>query len=225
MSKKQKTKPLFGDNIFKNLLLMMVSTILIFFLVVAFLNLYTRHGQQVVIPSLEGLQAEEANKLLKAKGLRAEVVDSVYFRNGVPGAVIDQIPNAGNKVKEGRAIYITIYSRSPQLISVPGLIDYSTRQAMAMLISLGFSQIAVEETPSEYADLVVAVKYHGKTLAAEEKVPAGSPLTLVITKAYDRDSLFLFNEQDTLQKQPSEELNSNSSETVEESKAIDDTFF
>lgn len=231
MGKKQTSNSLFGDNIFKNLLLIIGSAILLFFLVILLLNLYTRHGQQVEIPSLEGLQAEEANRLLKAKGLHAEIVDSIYFRDGVPGAVIDQTPKAGNKVKEGRAIYITIYSRSPQLISVPGLTDYSIRQAMAVLTSMGFSQIGIEETPAEYAGLVVAVKYHGKPLAAEEKVPAASPLTLVVTKAYDNDSLFLLQEQDSLQKQPSEELNNSSnkengeSEVNKENGAIDDSFF
>jgi len=35
-------------------------------------------------------------------------VDSIYQRNAVPGAIIDQTPKAGNKVKQGRSIYITI---------------------------------------------------------------------------------------------------------------------
>ena len=212
MRKKQSLTNGFGGSIIKNLLMIAASGLLLVLLALLFLNVYTRHGQQVEIPSLEGLQAGEANRLLRAKGLHAEVVDSVYFRDGVPGAVIDQTPKAGNKVKEGRAIYITIYSRTPQMVAVPGLVDYSTRQATAMLTSMGFSQIALEEIPSEYEGLVVAVKYRGRILAAEEKVPAASPLTLVVTKAMESDSL--------LQQQTGNEHRGNPGEG-----AIDDTFF
>jgi len=220
MSKKQSPKTLFGGSIIKNLLMIAASGLLLVLLALLFLSIYTRHGQQVEIPSLEGLQAEEANTLLRAKGLRAEIVDSVYFRDGVPGAVIDQTPKAGNKVKEGRAIYITIYSRTPQLVSVPGLVDYSTRQAMAMLTSMGFNQIAIEEIPSEYAGLVVAVKYLGRTLASEERIPVASPLTLVVTKTYERDSVMIENDYNISPHQPANEQNLSGGEG-----AIDDTFF
>src|SRR5690554_2607487 len=220
MSKKQSPKSLFGGLIIKNLLMMAAAALLLALLAFLFLSIYTRHGQQVEIPSLGGLQAEEANRLLHAKGLHAEIVDSVYFRDGVPGSVIDQTPKAGNKVKEGRAIYVTIYSRTPQMVAVPGLVDYSTRQAMALLTSMGFSQIAIEEIPSEYAGLVVAVKFRGRALTPEEKVPASSPLTLVITKAFEEDSLIQDNTNSLSHGLPDRMGNDRSGEG-----AIDDTFF
>ena len=220
MSKKEPLKTRLGDNIIKNLLLIAATGLLLILLTLLFLNFYTRHGQQVVIPSLEGLQANEANTLLQAKGLHAEIVDSVYYADGVPGAIIDQTPKAGNKVKEGRAIYVTIYSRTPQMVAVPGLVDYSTRQAMALLTSMGFSQIAIEEIPSEYAGLVVAVKFRGRALTPEEKVPASSPLTLVITKAFEEDSLIQDNTNSLSPGLPDRMGNDRSGEG-----AIDDTFF
>lgn len=158
------------------------------------LNVYTRHGQNEVVPALENLQIEEANTILKAKGLHAEVIDSIYQRDAVPGAIIDQTPKAGNKVKEGRAIYLTIYSKNPQLIAVPELTDYSSRQATALLNSLGFKNLSIHEVPAEYSGLVVAVEYRGKRLTAEEKVPAGAPLTLVVTSGVLADTLKIDNE-------------------------------
>ena len=219
MSKKQTLKSFFGDSIIRNLIMIAVSGLIIVLLTLLFLSLYTRHGEQVVIPSLEGLQPDEANLLLQAKGLHAEIVDSVYFRDGVPGAIIDQTPKAGNKVKQGRSIYITIYSRTPQMVAVPELVDYSTRQATALLTSMGFNQIAMEEVPSEYAGLVIAVKYRGKVLAADEKIPAGSPLTLVVTRGFERDSL-LDNRYEFPSGQPEREHNDRVAEG-----AIDDPFF
>lgn len=171
--------------------------ILLIVLVMLLLNVYTRHGQNVIVPALENLQIREANTILRAKGLHAEIVDSVYHRDAVPGAIIDQTPKAGNKVKEGRAIYLTIYAKNPQMIAVPELTDYSIRQASALLNSMGFTQLSIQEVPAEYSGLVVAVEYRGRKLVHDEKIPSGSPLTLVVTSSALADSLRISNGQIT----------------------------
>ena len=194
MSKKQDKKPFLGNSILKNLTMIFITAGLLVILTLVFLHLYTRHGQNIVVPKLEGLQMNEANTILNAKGLHIEIVDSIYNRDAVPGAILDQTPKANNKVKEGRSIYVTVYSKNPQQVIVPGLIDYSTRQAMALLNSLGFTQISIEEVPSEYSGLVLAVEYHGRPLAPDEKVPAGSQLNLVVSSSQLADSLGVDNE-------------------------------
>lgn len=194
MSKKQAKKPLFGNNIIKNLTMIVITGGLLVILTLVFLHLYTRHGQNIVVPKLEGLQLNEANTILNAKGLNVEIIDSIYSRDAVPGAILDQTPKANNKVKEGRSIYVTVYSRSPQQIVVPELVNYSTRQALALLNSLGFTQISIEEVPYEYSGLVLAVEYHGRAIAPDEKIPAGSPLNLVVSSSQLTDSLGVDNE-------------------------------
>src|SRR5690554_3931482 len=189
MSNKKVAKSLFGNSIFKNILVMIIIGVILVILSLIFLNFYTRHGHNVVVPRLEGLQIEEANTILNAKGLHVEIVDSVYHRDAVPGAILDQTPKADNKVKEGRSIYVTVYSKSPQQVAVPGLVDYSTRQAVALLNSLGFTQISIQEVPSEYSGLVMAVEYRGRALLPDEKIPAGSPLNLVVSSSTLADSL------------------------------------
>ncbi|MFA7493349.1 MAG: PASTA domain-containing protein [Proteiniphilum sp.] len=181
MSKKQTKKTILSNNIVKNLLMIIACGVLLVILALLLLNVYTRHGQNVVVPALENLQINEANTILRAKGLHAEIVDSIYQHNALPGAILDQRPKAGNKVKEGRAIYLTIYAKNPQMVAVPELTDYSTRQASALLSSIGFTQLTIQEVPAEYSGLVVAVEYRGIKLAPEEKIPAGSPLTLIVT--------------------------------------------
>lgn len=221
MSKKQTKKIILGNNIVKNLLMIIVCSIVLVVLALLLLNVYTRHGQNVVVPALDGLQIEEANTILRAKGLHTEIVDSVYHRGAVPGSIIDQRPKAGNKVKEGRGIYLTIYAKNPQMIAIPELTDYSTRQASALLNSLGFTQISIEEIPAEYSGLVVAVEYRGKRLIAEEKVPAGSPLTLVVTSGALADSLRMDNEYVV----PTERIGNSNGLQQQGEGAIDDSFF
>lgn len=221
MSKKQTEKSIFGNSILKNLLMIIVCGTLLVVLALLLLSAYTRHGQNVIVPTLERLQIEEANTILRAKGLHAEIVDSIYQRDAVPGAIIDQTPKAGNKVKEGRAIYLTIYSKNPQMIAIPELTDYSTRQASALLNSIGFTQLSIQEVPAEYSGLVVAVEYRGKRLVPEEKVPAGSPLTLVVTSGVLADSLRIDNEYIV----PPERINRRNGLQPGGDGAIDDSFF
>ena len=221
MSKKQDKKPFLGNSILKNLTMIFITAGLLVILTLVFLHLYTRHGQNIVVPKLEGLQINEANTILNAKGLHIEIVDSIYNRDAVPGAILDQTPKANNKVKEGRSIYVTVYSKNPQQVIVPGLIDYSTRQAMALLNSLGFTQISIEEVPSEYSGLVLAVEYHGRPLAPDEKVPAGSQLNLVVSSSQLADSLGVDNE---IIIAPGQLGNQNTNQSGE-SGQFDDSFF
>ena len=75
---------------------------------------------------------------------------------------------------------LSIYSNNPPNLAVPGLTDYSLRQAEALLISMGFEQLTIEQIPSEHDDLVDGIKYRGRRLQPEERIPAGSPLTIVV---------------------------------------------
>lgn len=157
-----------------------VTGVVLVFLTLAFLRSYTNHGQSVVVPSLEGLQVSEATTILRAKGLRVAIVDSVYQRNAIPGAIIDQTPRANNDVKEGRTIYLTVFAQNPPQVLIPNLRNYPVRLAIANLNSLGFSNITIYEVPYRHVGLVISVEYRGRVLTGEERIPAGSPLRLVV---------------------------------------------
>lgn len=218
MSKKQSKRPIFGNSIIKNLLMIILTGMLLILLSLLFLHIYTRHGQNVVVPKLSGLQIEEAMTILRTKGLHAEIVDSIYKRDAVPGAILEQTPKPGNRVKGGRSIYITVYSNSPNLIAVPELTDYSERQAIALLNSLGFIQLTIEEVPSRYSGLIMAIEYNGKKLLPEEKIPAGSPLKLIVSSAALTDSLSIEDEYIVAPRQTI-------GNKTEKEGRFDDTFF
>ena len=75
MSKKQAKKPFLGNSILKNLTMILITGVLLVILTLVFLHIYTRHGQNIVVPKLEGLQINEANTILNAKGLNVETID------------------------------------------------------------------------------------------------------------------------------------------------------
>ena len=183
-----------GNNIFLHLVAVVGAIFLLLLIVLLLLGVYTRHGHNVIVPQLQGLQVKEAEAILKSKGLDINIIDSIYKKDAVPGSIIDQKPKPNNKVKEGRDIYITIYAANPQQVSVPGLVDYSARQAIALLNSIGFTQIAIEEVPAQYSGLVMSVEYRGKKLLPDEQIPAGSPLKVVVGSGMMSDSLHMNQE-------------------------------
>lgn len=224
MSTKPVIKNFLGNNILLNIVAIGVVAILLLILTLLFLNVYTRHGQNVVVPQLQGLQEEEAEAILKSKGLDIMVVDSIFKKEAVPGSIIDQTPKPNNKVKEGRDIYVTIYARNPQQISVPGLVDFSTRQAIALLNSIGFTQIAIEEVPAQYSGLVMSVEYRGKKLMPDEQIPAGSPLKLVVSSGMVDDSLNM-NREFVVSPGQVRSIPDSVQRTPSQSSSIDESFF
>lgn len=157
------------------------------------LGAYTQHGQSVVIPSVRGLNQYEAIKLLKAGGLEVEISDSIYQKTKPAGCIIEQNPEAGLSVKQGRVIYLTINSKSVPMTQLPDVGNNSSlRQATAKLLSSGF-HLTQEEYISGDRDWVYEVKLNGRKLATHESVPVGAILTLVVgngmTESNMNDSL------------------------------------
>ena len=102
-----------------------------------FLNVVTKHNQEITVPDFSNLSVAEASALASQSGMRVEVTDSVFVKRMKKGAVYRQNPKAGSKVKDGRRIILTINATNAKKVTMPNLIGYSMRQAMAELQSRG----------------------------------------------------------------------------------------
>ncbi|AVM52870.1 PASTA domain-containing protein [Bacteroides zoogleoformans] len=163
-----------------NIIAMVVTINVVLFGVLKGLDIYTHHGNAVVVPNVKGMGVEEAEKIFRNRGLNCVVTDSNYVKTMPFGSILEYSPAAGQKVKEGRVIYLTINSRSTPLQSVPDVADNSSlRQAEARLLAVGFKLAEIQYVPGE-KDWVYGVKYKGRQLATGEKVPMGSALTLMV---------------------------------------------
>ncbi len=223
-AKKAPSKNSLRTSITKNILAIAATGIALVIITLVLLHIYTRQNKSVDVPQVKGLQLKEASVLLKARGLNLVVIDSLYNRDGIPGAIIEQVPVANSRTKSGREVFLTIYSTNPPELAVPGLVDYSYRQAEALLISMGFEQLTIQEVPSEYKGLVKAVEYRGRKLQPEEKIPSGSPLTLIIgsglqpdSLSIDNENMYMPNEETSLEPGQKGRTNSHKSPVVDES--------
>ncbi len=150
--------------------------------VLKWLDHYTLHNKAVVVPDIKGLPIDEAAIFIQNSGLRYDVIDSVFSSKLVaPGAVVEIIPNAGAKVKEGRTLFLTINAMTSQMADIPEVEDLSFRQAYALLKSRGFSNIEAEYVPGDYKDLAIGVEANGRILAPGEKISLTTPLVLKVS--------------------------------------------
>ena len=137
MAGKVKRTGLLGNWIVRNLLSALVVFIVLLVGSMIFLNVVTKHNQELIVPELSNMSVEDAESIAVAEGMRVEVVDSVFVKRMKKGAVYRQNPVAGSKVKSGRRIALTINAMNAKKVSMPNLIGYSMRQAMAELQSRG----------------------------------------------------------------------------------------
>ena len=163
-----------------NLIAMPVVVIAVIFGVLHGLDDYTHHGQSIIVPNVKGLPLKQAEAEFTKKSLKTVVVDSNFVKGMPAGAVLEQKPSSGAKVKTGRTIYLTINTAEMPKVAIPDIIDNSSyRQAEARLRALGFKLTAPEIISGE-KDWVYAVKYLEKELTNGEKIPREAVLTLII---------------------------------------------
>lgn len=164
----------------KHFLLAILLTIVLLWISMKFLSLYTHRGEKITVPDLAGLTFNQARQVSKKMNLRIQIEDSVYRAGKPAGTILMQNPGTGHKVKSGRMIYLTLVSSVPGKEVVPKLTDISLRQAKVLLESKGFVVGKVEFRPSEFNDLVLEQKSNGTPVSPGSQLDSGSFIDLVV---------------------------------------------
>lgn len=169
-----------------NVLLAIASFVLLIFLSLQFLRIYTHHGESIVVPDLHGMNEAEVKKTLNKLHLKYEISDSLYTGDEKPLTILDQIPKPNSKVKRKRTLFLTINASSPPLREVPDLIEKSSLKfAKLQLEAKGF--VVGEVTSKAHPDLnaVLDVRYQGKSLKKGSMLPMGTKIDLVVGNGLD----------------------------------------
>ena len=135
MAKKSYKNPFL--TILKHMCVIAVFALVLVFGARIFLNLFTRHGRELVVPDFSNLTVVEAEHLARKNHLRVAVTDSVYLKRMKKGAVYRQSPAPGGRVKKDKRITLTINAKIGKMVTMPDLVGLSMRQAKAELLSRG----------------------------------------------------------------------------------------
>ena len=159
---------------------MILACFLIILGTLYWLDFYTMHGEAVVVPNVKGKLYNEAEFSITKQKLKVVVIDSSFVKGIKPNTILEQNPDGGMKVKEGRIVYLTINTDKEPMITIPDIVDNSSyRQAEAKLRSLGFKLTAPELIAGE-RDWVYGLKFMNRNISAGEKIPSESTLTLQV---------------------------------------------
>ncbi|MDR2533599.1 MAG: PASTA domain-containing protein [Tannerellaceae bacterium] len=169
------------DPLTVNLLIAIVVSGALIYATLKWLDGYTLHNQGVIVPDIKGFSVAEAARFLEDRGLRYNVIDSVYSRNVKRGTIVEVTPAIGSRVKTGRIMFLTVNALTSQMAAIPAVRDLSFRQAYALLKSRGFESVEVVYIPGMYRDLAIRVEVRGRTLIEGEHIQLAAPLDLIVS--------------------------------------------
>lgn len=162
-----------------NLLLAFCSVIAIVLITFFSLSTYTRHGSGIPVPKLKGLSVDKAMAALKDQGFDYKI-DSVYVGDVAPGTIIEQDPDPGTNVKEGRTIYLTMVVQMAPTVALPDLTQSTYMEATATIANYGLKVGDTTYKPDIARDRVLQVMFGGVEVKAGTKIPKGSKIDLVL---------------------------------------------
>jgi eukaryotic-like serine/threonine-protein kinase len=166
---------------FAQILAAMTIVAIISYLFFHWITYTTHHGQEITVPDLSKLSAEQAEEKLDALDLDYIILDTVDFRPEFPKlTIVEQEPKAGSKVKEGRKIYIKINASKYTMVSLPDLVEKTYRQAVPTLEAVGLLEGTITYKPYLGKDMVLEMRMNGKKLKAGDKVLKSSKIDLVL---------------------------------------------
>ncbi len=163
-----------------NLALAIVLAALLITATLFALKRYTHHGISYQVPDFTGMSVEQSAQLAQQNNIEIQVIDSIFDKTAAPGAVVDQVPKGGKRVKEGRVVFLTTNSNSREKVALPKLTDISFRQAKVVLENSGLEINTVTYQASEYNDLVLNVLQDSAEVREGDRLLRGSAVDLVV---------------------------------------------
>ncbi|TRX61698.1 PASTA domain-containing protein [Fulvivirga sp. M361] len=168
----------FGIHIIIVIIVMAVATLLFFY---SYLPLVTNKGESITVPDLHGLNMKDIDDFITKRNLRYEINDSTYSDEHPPLTILKQYPKPGSKVKENRKIFISVNRVTPPNVPFPHQLigSSSLKGAEAVLKSTELKPGKILYKPSPFFDLVLDMKWNGKSLKEGDMIPKGSVIDLI----------------------------------------------
>lgn len=174
-------------NIKRNLIWGLIFVIALILAINIFLNRFTRHNQEIIVPDFYAMSLEDATQLALQGPFRLEVIDSVFVKRLEKGAIFSQNPAAGSAVKKNRRILLTVNSSQSQKVAMPDLVGLSLRQASAEIQAKGLRIGKLIYTEDMANNNVLGQKLHGADISAGTMIETESNIDLLLGLSPDNE--------------------------------------
>ena len=166
----------------RHVILAAAAGIVVLWVSLKLLDLYTLHGHSITVPDLNGLTEQEASTILEKMDLSYMVNDSIFDDERPKGTIASQDPAPGIAVKKNRTIYLTKVAVLPEMVPMPNLVDLSMRQALALLENYDLRVGNMEYRHDIAQNAVLEQKFNNGKIEAGTMVEKGTAIDLVIGK-------------------------------------------
>ena len=108
----------FATHLMFNIAMMALAAVVVIWLLLTWLDVWTDHGHYVEVPQVKGMTYAGAVGNLENNGFEAVLSDSIYDEKTRPGTVVEQNPKQGTKVKPGHRPQLSAGARLPVTSSI-----------------------------------------------------------------------------------------------------------
>lgn len=171
---------IFTKHFWLNVVLFLVLAVIGIWGFFQYLGIKTHHGEEIPVPSLIGYHLSEAENILEQESLNFVIIDSIYVEKTAGGMVVEQSPDSGFAVKEGRKIYLTLSSYQAPKIPLPNLKWDQKRNVIAQLTSMGFKIGELRYVPSVCEDCLERVEIDSVEIEAGTRLDIGTKIDLIL---------------------------------------------
>lgn len=140
--------------------------------------LFVRHGAEVEVPDLRGMEYSKAAQLLAEKGLEISSGGWRYDQDQPDSTVISQEPEPRMMIKKGRPVKVVI-SRGAEKIAVPYLAGLTAVRAVNLLDRTGLAVEAIDSLESDSVAYGCVIKSEPEPGVRLER---GSGVKLTVSK-------------------------------------------
>jgi len=175
-------KYLLSKSFLKTIGAIIIIVIVAIFVLLQWLNYTTRHDEKITVPTFDKMTLNDVTKILDSLHLKAVVIDSASFNPNYPKlSVIEQVPIAGDFVKEHRKIYLTLNPSGYRKVAIPKIYGKTLRQAVIELKNIGL-RIGEEPTyiPDKGKDVVRGLKLGDKYLLEGDKIAKNTLVEFIL---------------------------------------------
>lgn len=159
--------------------LIIIIALIVLIIEAVFISLasFTRHDDEITIPDFVGMNYQDMLEQYKNE-YNFILLDSVYVKGFLEGAVYQQDPLPGSKVKKGRNLYYIMVSKEPEKVMMPNLRNLSLRQALVLLEAGGLTVSNLEYVNYFAKNAVIEQLYDTAVIEPGTPIIKGSAVKL-----------------------------------------------
>lgn len=133
---------------------------------------------KVEVPDLTGITLTQAKRILNEEKLHLVVKDSLFSETDPMESVIEQIPPAGDKIRQDGTVYLII-SKGSATVQVPYIVGKSFQEAFVLLRNANLHSVVADST---YSDLYPTNSVVRSIPSSGDKVSKQSTVKLILSR-------------------------------------------